>query len=223
MQLAASAPPVTVADPPSARPVGTARLAVAGGSAFTFTYRDNIEALEQAGAELVPFDPLHDATLPEAVDGLVVGGGFPELFGEGLAANRSLLADVAARVSAGLPTWAECGGLLWLARSLDGQPMAGVVEADAVLTPRLTLGYRTATVARTNPVAPVGAALRGHEFHYSTVAPAGDALELSSRFHAGRGGYATATLLASYLHVHLGGDPRPAERFVATAGGCRPT
>jgi cobyrinic acid a,c-diamide synthase len=217
LRLARSAPSINVGDPPTARRAGRARIAVAGGRAFTFTYRDNLEALEQAGAEIVPFDPLHDAALPDAIDGLVVGGGFPELFGEALAANRPLQVDAARRVRAGLATWAECGGLLWLARSLDGRPMAGVVDADATLTTRLTLGYRTATAARCNPLAPAGAVLRGHEFHYSMVAPAGDALELSSRFHSSRAGYATPTLLASYLHVHLGGDPRPAERFVATA------
>jgi cobyrinic acid a,c-diamide synthase len=217
LRLAESAPNINVGDPPAARPAGRARIAVAGGRAFTFTYRDNIEALEQAGAEIVPFDPLHDVALPGAIDGLVVGGGFPELFGEALAANRPLQVDTARRVRAGLATWAECGGLLWLARSLDGRPMAGVVDADATLTTRLTLGYRTATVARRNPLAPAGAVLRGHEFHYSTVAPAGDALELSSRFQSAQAGHATPTLLASYLHLHLGGDPRPAERFVATA------
>jgi cobyrinic acid a,c-diamide synthase len=221
--LAAAAPARTVAEPPVARRIGRARIAVAGGPAFTFTYRDNIEALEQAGAEVIPFDPLHDAELPDGIDGLIVGGGFPELFGEALSANRPLLADVAARVGAGLATWAECGGLLWLARSLDGHRLAGVVAADATLTGRLTLGYRTATVTRTNPVAPAGAVLRGHEFHYSTVEPAGDALALSSRFHSGRAGHATPTVLASYLHLHLGGDPGPAERFVATARGCCPT
>jgi cobyrinic acid a,c-diamide synthase len=217
LRLARSAPSINVGDPPAARPAGRARIAVAGGRAFTFTYRDNIEALEQAGAEIVPFDPLHDGALPDAVDGLIVGGGFPELYGEALAANRPLLVDAARRVRGGLATWAECGGLLWLARSLDGRPMAGVVDADATLTTRLTLGYRTATVARRNPLAPAGAVLRGHEFHYSTVAPAGDAVELSSRFQSAHAGHATPTLLASYLHLHLGGDPRPAERFVATA------
>ena len=108
---------------PAAAPVaGRPRLALAAGPAFTFTYRDNVEALEAAGAELVPFDPLADAALPPAVDGLVVGGGFPEVYGEALAANEPLLADVRRRVGGGLPTWAECGGLLWLSRSLDGRP-----------------------------------------------------------------------------------------------------
>jgi cobyrinic acid a,c-diamide synthase len=82
---------------------------------------------------------------------------------------------------------------------------------------RLRLGYRTALVRADNPVAPAGAELRGHEFHHSTVEPIGDALDLRGRFGASPGGFASPTLLASYLHLHLGGDPSPAERFVATA------
>jgi cobyrinic acid a,c-diamide synthase len=214
MTLAAGAPGRTVAPARSARRSGRARVAVAGGPAFTFTYRDNVEALEEAGAELVPIDPVHEPALPPAVDGLVVGGGFPELYGEALAANRPLLADVRRRVTGGLPTWAECGGLLWLSRRLDGRPMAGVVEAEAAMTDRLTLGYREATVRRDTPIAPAGTALRGHEFHYSQLSPAGDGLELRARFGAGLEGYATPTLLATYLHLHLGADPTPAERFV---------
>jgi cobyrinic acid a,c-diamide synthase len=220
-RLAGTAPARTVAPPPRPRPVGRARLAVATGPAFTFTYRDNVEALEQAGAEIVPFDPVHDPHLPEAVDGLVVGGGFPEIYGEALAANTPLLAEVRTRVTAGLATWAECGGLLWLARSLDGRPMAGVVAADATMTSRLTLGYRRAAVHRDTPVAPAGAVVRGHEFHYSRTNPPGDALHLTARFGAGPEGHATPRLLATYLHLHLGGDPTPAERFVARAAAAR--
>jgi cobyrinic acid a,c-diamide synthase len=216
-RLAATAPARAVADPPAARPVGgRPRLALAAGPAFTFTYQDNVEALEAAGAEIVPFDPLADAALPPAVDGLVVGGGFPEMYGDALAANEPLLADVHRWVAGGLPTWAECGGLLWLGRSLDGRPMARVIAADATMTTRLTLGYREATVQRANPVADAGTRLRGHEFHYSRVTPAGDALQLTSRFGSGPEGHASPTLLATYLHQHLGADPRPAERFVQT-------
>jgi cobyrinic acid a,c-diamide synthase len=217
VRLASSAPRREVPSPPAANPSGRARLAMAAGPAFTFTYRDNVEALEAAGAEVVPFDPVRDEALPEGVDGLVVGGGFPEIHGEALAANTPLLAEVGRRVRDGLPTWAECGGLLWLARHLDGRPMAGVIEADATMTGRLTLGYRTAVTQVDTPIAPAGAVLRGHEFHYSQVDPTGGALALSARFGRGPGGFATPSLLASYLHLHLGADPAPAERFVALA------
>ena len=202
---------------PQPRRVGSARVAVAGGPAFSFVYADNVEALEAAGAEVVPFDPLADRPLPDGIGGLYVGGGFPEVFVEALAANEPLLADVRARVGAGLVTWAECGGLLWLARSLDGRPLAGVVPADGVMTDRLSLGYRTASVTVDNPLAAAGRVLKGHEFHYSTVAPPGDALFLEGRLGRGPGGWATPTLLASYLHLHLAGAPQVAERFVEAA------
>jgi cobyrinic acid a,c-diamide synthase len=196
------------------------RIAVAQGKAFSFSYPDNLEALEQAGAALLPFDPVHDDQLPDGAQALVAGGGFPEVFAEQLAANRPLLDDVKAKVDGGLPTWAECGGLLWLARSLDDHQMAGAIDAKASMTTRLTLGYRRATPTIDNPIAHVDSAeLRGHEFHYSTMEPAGDALELTARFGAGAAGFATPTLLASYLHLHLAARPDIAERFVSTVAG----
>jgi cobyrinic acid a,c-diamide synthase len=216
VRLAAAAPARTVGPVPLPGPAPRrTRVAVAGGAAFTFTYADTLDALTAAGAEPVPFDPLRDEALPGAIDGLLAGGGFPEVYAGELSANRPLLADVRRRVDAGLPTWAECGGLLWLGRSLDGHAMAGVLPADARMTERLTLGYRHVTAARLSPVGPAGAGFRGHEFHYSTTEPAGDALMLSSRFGERPEGWATPTLLATYVHHHPGGDPGPVGHFVA--------
>jgi cobyrinic acid a,c-diamide synthase len=215
LALARSAPPATVAEPARAGRQGHAVVAVAGGAAFSFTYPDNMEALSDAGAELVAFDPLTDRHLPGGVTGLYAGGGFPEVFAARLAANRPLLDDVRREVDAGLVTWAECGGLLWLARSLDDHALAGVLPVDARMTDRLTLGYRRARLRAHSPLGPVGTDLRGHEFHYSTVDPAGEALYWSGRTGQGRAGFASDTLLASYVHVHLGADPVPAERFVS--------
>ena len=217
LALARSAPALPVDDPPAARAQGHAVVAVARGPAFSFTYPDNLEALGDAGAELVSFDPLVDDRLPQGAAGLYAGGGFPEVFAAGLAANRPLLDDVAARVGAGLVTWAECGGLLWLARSLDGHALAGVVAAEGRMTERLTLGYRRATVRAASPLGPAGTALLGHEFHYSVLDPPGDALDWSGRAGGGRCGFAGPNLVASYIHLHLGADPSPAERFVAAA------
>lgn len=216
LALARSATATAVLDVPRARARKQAgvRLAVAAGPAFSFTYPDNLELLAEAGAELVPFDPLADDALPERVDGLYAGGGFPEVFAAGLAANRPLLDDVARRVGAGLVTWAECGGLLWLARSLDGHRLAGAVPADGRMTERLTLGYRRARVRTASPLGPAGTDLRGHEFHYSTLDPPGDGLDWSGRAGRGRAGFASPTLLASYVHLHLGADPGLAEHLV---------
>jgi cobyrinic acid a,c-diamide synthase len=232
LELARSAPTVTVPDPPAARSVGggaggavgggggggRVAVAVAAGPAFSFTYPDNLELLAGAGAELLAFDPLVDARLPAGVTGLYAGGGFPEVFAAGLADNRPLLDDVRARVGAGLVTWAECGGLLWLTRSLDGHRLAGVLAAHGRMTDRLTLGYRRASVRTDSPLGPVGTELRGHEFHYSTVDPPGDALDWSGRTAGGRAGFAGPTLLASYLHLHLAARPSLAEAMVAACG-----
>ena len=219
MRLAGTAPPTTVGPVPlPSPPVGqdaAVRVAVAAGAAFTFTYTDTLDALVAAGAEPVPFDPLRDETLPAGVDGLIAGGGFPEVYAADLAANRPMLDDARRRIGGGLPTWAECGGLLWLCRTLDGRSMAGVVPADAGMTGRLTLGYRTATVTASSPIGAPGAVVRGHEFHYSTVEPAGDALLFRSRFGERPDGFATPTLLATYLHHHPGGDATAVARFVA--------
>jgi cobyrinic acid a,c-diamide synthase len=197
------------------------RIAVAGGPAFTFVYPDNLERLEEAGAELVPVDPINDAGLPEGTDGLYAGGGFPEVYAEELSGNREMLAHVSQAARAGMPVWAECGGLLWLAASLDGKPLCGVVPASGAMTQRLTLGYRTATVRTDNPVATAGTTLRGHEFHYSRLDPPGDALSVANHRQQWLEGYATASMLATYLHMHLGAEPGPAEGFVSAAAAWR--
>lgn len=217
LQIARSAPRRTTDEVTVPPPIGSCRIAVAAGPAFTFSYRDNLEALEAAGAELVPFDPISDASLPEDVDGLIVGGGFPEVYGAELGSNLELMTDARARIRAGLPTWAECGGLLWLADQLDSRPMARVIPTNASLGSRLVLGYREAELLAASPIGPAGTRVRGHEFHYSTCSPTGDALQLTSRFVNRLDGFATATLLATYLHVHAGGDPNPFGEFVRTS------
>ena len=219
LALARSAPALAVAEPAQANPQGRAVVAVAAGKAFSFTYPDNLELLAQAGAELVPFDPLVDDHLPEDATALYAGGGFPEVFAAALAANRPLLDDLRRRAAAGLVTWAECGGLLWLARSLDGHALAGVLPADGRMTDRLTLGYRRARLRSSSPLGPAGTELRGHEFHYSQLDPGGDGVDWTGRAGQGRSGFAGPTLLASYVHLHLGAAPELAERLVAATAG----
>ena len=215
-RTAADRPTGAVALPPRVVPPGReVTVAVAAGAAFTFTYADTLDALAAAGVTVAPFDPAHDPALPEGTAGVVAGGGFPEVHVADLAANAPLLAEVRDRVAAGLPTWAECGGLLWLCRSLDGTPLVGALPAEGRMTDRLTLGYRTATTtgAAGSPLGPADTQVRGHEFHYSTVEPAGDALRLSSRWGTRQEGFASPSLLATYLHVHPGGDPAPVAAF----------
>ena len=217
LDVARSAEPMAVEPVPMPQPAGSARIAVAGGKAFTFSYPDNVEALQAAGAEIVPFDPLVDEALPPDIGALVIGGGFPEVMAEQLGGNDRLRADVRARIDAGLVVWAECGGLLWLAATLDGHPMIGAVAADAAMTDRLTLGYRSATLLVDTPLGPAGTAVRGHEFHYTHLEPPGAALELTGRTGTTVGGFASDRMLASYLHIHLAGRPDLAEAFVRTA------
>ena len=189
------------------RPRSEGRVAVAAGPAFTFTYTDTVEALEAAGAETVTFDPLSDRGLPEGIDGVIIGGGFPEVHAAALADNTPLLSDLAASVQSGLPTWAECGGLLLLAEELDGHPMAGVVPARARMSGRLTLGYRRALTTCATPIGPAGTGFRGHEFHYSALDPPGRVLQLESRWGAASEAWGGPGLLATYVHHHPGGDP----------------
>lgn len=228
VRLASSAPPLVTGDVPSPRRVvppagspgrGVPRVAVASGPAFSFCYPDNLEALAAAGAEVVPFDPCTDTTLPEGTSAVLAGGGFPEMFAEALAANRPMLSSVADHHARGGVVWAECGGLLWLTRRLDHWPMAGVVEARAAMGRGRVLGYRSAVTTVESPLGPAGTEIRGHEFHYSGTDPVGDALVLTGRHGTAPGGFAGPTLLASYLHVHLAAFPHLAESFVAAALG----
>jgi cobyrinic acid a,c-diamide synthase len=213
MAIAAGAPTRRVGDVPLPEPGPPIRVGVAGGTAFTFTYADTLDAFEAAGADLVPFDPMTAPALPDHLDGLLLGGGFPEVHAAALAANEPLLQDLRSAIRGGLPTWAECGGLLLLAEELDGKTMAGVIPARAAMSNRLTLGYRRATTTVDCPIGPTGTELRGHEFHYSTLDPGGTALRLRGRFGEGFEGWADPTLLATYLHYHPGGDPGPIGAF----------
>jgi cobyrinic acid a,c-diamide synthase len=219
LRLASGASGRPVPEPPLPDPVGAARIAVAAGPAFSFCYPDNLEALAAAGAELVPFDPCVDRAVPDGCSGLLLGGGFPEVFGEQLAGNRPLLDEVRTRAGRDLAVWAECGGLLWLSRSLDGRPMAGVVDTATRMTDRLTLGYRSARTAVATPLGPADTELRGHEFHYSTASPAGAALHVEGYRGAAPQGFGGPRLLASYVHAHLGSAPDLAAAFVACALG----
>jgi cobyrinic acid a,c-diamide synthase len=197
---------------PAARPV----IAVASGAAFSFSYPEHAELLASAGADVVTVDPLADEALPPGTAALVLGGGFPEEHAAALSANQRLRAEVAALAAAGAPVAAECAGLLYLARELDGKPMCGVLGATAAMTPRLTLGYRDAIAAADSVLVPAGTAVRGHEFHRTEVSPArspAPAWRIGGRSE----GFVHGQVHASYLHLHWAGCPLPAHRIVAAA------
>jgi cobyrinic acid a,c-diamide synthase len=213
IRIASSAPANSAGPVPLPEEGPPVHVAVAAGRAFTFMYTDTVDALEAGGATITTFDPLSDAKVPDA-DGVIIGGGFPEVHAAALSDNRGLLDDLKAKAEAGTPVWAECGGLLLLARSLDGHPMAGVLPVEGSMTDRLTLGYREATTNSESLVGPAGTAFRGHEFHYSSIRPAGDSLTLRSRWGETSEGWSTGTLLATYVHHHPGGDPGLVRAFL---------
>ncbi|MBP2325469.1 cobyrinic acid a,c-diamide synthase [Kibdelosporangium banguiense] len=195
----------------ASRPV----IAVAGGAAFTFGYAEHAEMLAAAGAEVAVFDPLRDTRLPEGTKGLVLPGGFPEQHAEQLSANEALREAVAAFHG---PVHAECGGLLFLVKSLDGHPMCGVLDAEAQMTPSLSLGYRDAVAAADSPLCTEGIRWTGHEFHRTVVTPIrGEKPAWIWRDRAGsvvREGFVQRRVHASYLHTHPVANPGAIARFV---------
>ncbi|MGV9499244.1 cobyrinate a,c-diamide synthase [Streptomyces sp. NPDC003642] len=191
-------------------------VAVAGGSAFTFSYAEHTELLTAAGAEVVTFDPLRDEELPEGTAGLVIGGGFPEVYASELSANEPLRKAVAELAGSGAPVAAECAGLLYLCRELDGLPMCGVLDASARMSERLTLGYRDAVAVGDSVLAAAGTRMRGHEFHRTVVEP-GSGPEPAWGVRTPRPrveGFVQRGVHASYLHTHWASEPGVAHRFV---------
>jgi cobyrinic acid a,c-diamide synthase len=217
----AAAPWSPATRPPPPHGDTPVRVAMAAGRAFTFGYAEHDELLAAAGAEVAPFDPLTAEQLPDGTDALVVGGGFPQVYLDQLAGNTALRHQVRERAAAGMPVVAECAGLLWLGETLDRRDQCRVLPAQARMTGRLHLGYRDATALHDTPLAAAGTRVRAHEFH-RTVSdpPCGDrpAWELAD---GTRHGWASPTLLASYLHLHWAGVRGAADRLVGTARAAR--
>lgn len=204
--------------------VATVGLAV--DEAFSFYYEDNLDVLRAWGARLVPFSPLHDARLPPDLDALYIGGGFPELYAEHLAANRSMLEAIRAAAAIGMPIYGECGGLMYLSGGIVDfdrrrHPMVGLVPGwSAMKSERLTLGYREVRARRDTALLHEGQTARGHEFHWSVLEAlpsAEDAAYDIAGAPAPLEGFARGNLLASYCHLHFGSNPDLAPTFVAAA------
>ncbi len=208
--------------------IGAARIAVARDKAFCFYYQDNLDLLEALGAELEFFSPLHDSGLPENIDGLYMGGGYPEVWAETLQANPAMRRDVKNRIQNGLPAYAECGGLMYLGESItsgEGREfeMADVLPGKSRMKTALKrFGYVTVTATADNILAPKGLAILAHEYHYSEIEVAG---EVTRCFAVSKGrtgtelktwecGYQTANLLAGYPHLHFWANPEFARGFV---------
>lgn len=219
--LKLSSPPIRAQ---SFTPLGFApRIAIACDRAFNFYYQDNLDILLQLGAELVYWSPLTEA-LPDNIQGLYFGGGFPEVFAAELADNKSALKSIRQAISAKMPTIAECGGLMYLCQrivdfEMTSHSMVGVIRATATMGKRLTLGYRRATALQTSPLVTPGSVVWGHEFHRSSLS-----VEPTEPLFQMRGyddlspvvaeGWRSPSLHASYIHTHFGGNLDLPKRFI---------
>ncbi len=200
------------------------RLAIAKDAAFNFYYADNLDLLRAAGAELIEWSPLHDEKLPPDIHGLYFGGGFPEVFGEILAANQPARQAVRAAIEVGMPTYAECGGLMYLCdRIVDfndrSYPMVGIFPTTAVMGKRLTLGYRQLTVLNDTLLCDRGDRLWGHEFHRSTltnapIQPLFDLQGYESNLIFAPEGWQRYQVQAAYTHLHFGAIPNLPQKFI---------
>jgi cobyrinic acid a,c-diamide synthase len=202
------------------------RIGILRSSAFTFYYPENLEAIDRQGAEQIPVDPVNDEVLPD-LDGLYIGGGFPETHAPSLSANAAFLASLNEAAQRGLPIWAECGGLIFLSRSIQWRgrsyPMAGVFPVDMMLgqTPA-GHGYEEVVVDRPNPFVQVGAVLRGHEFHYSMPRNSGSVATIfrvkrGTGLGDGRDGLIYRNVVGCYLHLHALGSEEWAAGFLNAA------
>jgi cobyrinic acid a,c-diamide synthase len=208
-------------------------IAVARDEAFHFTYPENVELLEAAGAEVAFFSPLHDDRLPPRTVGIMLSGGFPELYASALSGNGALHAALRDAHDGQMPIYAECGGLMYLTEAIIDEQgrehaMVGLLPGRSTMSGRLTLGYRLGRAARDSWLFKAGEAVRGHEFHYSSWVdrPAGlsAALHLASRdgtLSDTPEGVCQQSLWASYVHLHFDGLPELPSRFVAACRSWR--
>ena len=205
------------------------RLGVARDEAFCFYYQDNLDLLTHFGAELCFFSPVRDSNLPANVSGLYLGGGYPELYARKLAENEGLRREILAAAQRGMPIFAECGGFMYLARSIEVEgrnyPMVQFYPFSTRMLPqRKALGYREVVLKEDSLLGPKGLKARGHEFHYSELVgdpeEVPDLFQLSSRkgIEVGTDGFKFDNALAGYIHLHFGSNPAMAAHFV---GSCK--
>ena len=202
------------------------RIGVARDEAFCFCYQDNIELLEQAGAEIIYISPLHDEQLPAGMQGLYLPGGYPELYAAGLNKNNKMREAIFSFCTSEKPVYAECGGFLYLLQAITDQggirhAMAGLFPAEAKMLPRLhRLGYVEAEAQAACPFLAAGEKIRGHEFHYSAISSMpNNIMRTYSVFRrrdqaAFSEGYRIHNTLGSYMHLHFASNPDFAKDFV---------
>ncbi|MCC0176364.1 cobyrinate a,c-diamide synthase [Waterburya agarophytonicola K14] len=200
------------------------KIAVAKDAAFNFYYQDNLDILTQLGAELINWSPMNDENIPDGIQGLYFGGGFPEVFASQLAENKNVLQQLRTIILGGIPTYAECGGLMYLCQQLIDlarrrRSMVGIIPTTVVMEAKLTLGYRKAIALQDSPLISPGQTITGHEFHRSQLKtlPVKPQWQLQS-FHKSSPqlteGWQINRVHASYLHLHWGEAQHLAQRFL---------
>ncbi len=215
LELAGAAPEVDYDPLPLPPPGEKVRVAVARDAAFCFYYADSLDLLRLLGAELVPFSPMADRALPEEIDGLYLGGGYPELHTGALRGNRAMLRAVKAAVAEGLPVIAECGGFMYLTEAIGEAPMAGALPGRCFDAGRLTrFGYIRLQAERDNLLCPAGESIPAHEFHHWDCTASGtDFLAEKPGGRAWKAAVGTQTLYAGFPHFHFYANPAFAQRF----------
>lgn len=221
LALAAEAPSLRWNPPALPERGSPVRIAVAMDKAFCFYYEDNLQLLRDLGAELVPFSPMTDAALPERVQGLYLGGGYPEVHAQALAGNESMRHSIRTALEGGLPCIAECGGFLYLQETLDGQPMVGYLPGEGYRTPKLVrFGYANLTPNRDSMLLKRGETLPVHEFHYYDVTNPGDGFTARKKTGAAwQCGVVSPCLYAGFPHIHFYAMPQTATRFLDCCRG----
>jgi cobyrinic acid a,c-diamide synthase len=208
------------------------RIGVARDRAFSFYYEDNLHLLRRQGAEIIPFSPIADKALPPNLDGLYLGGGYPELYARELSENTPMLDQIRAFIRAGGHVYAECGGLLYLSQQLvttggETYPFLGALPITMEMTGKLVdFGYVTVTLTQDCLLGPRGATIRGHSFHYSRIRSRSEIstcyqVKFSLSGTQQQEGFTCGNVLASYVHLHFEANPAVAQHFTATLRGAR--
>lgn len=227
LELAKSAPEITLSSYKKEKAVHQkVKIGIAEDKAFCFYYAENLELLQSLGCEFIPFSPLSDACLPHGINGLILGGGYPELYAKQLSENTSMLSSVKQALKNGLPCLAECGGFLYLHRTIESEdggiyPMAGIINAEAYRTERLQrFGYITLDTENTGNAFYTGKAIRGHEFHYWDSTDTGTSMIAENTSgKKWRCMHTTGTVCAGFPHLYYQSNPRFAARFVSLCRG----
>jgi cobyrinic acid a,c-diamide synthase len=225
-EIALSAPPLRHRETQEREGGGAkVRVGLAVDEAFSFYYEDAIDLLRRNGAEIIGFSPLHDSALPDGLNGIYIGGGFPESFSAQLEHNGPMRTSMRKKLEDGIPAFAECGGLMYLTNSIadlsgSRRSMVGIFEAETIMTRRLTLGYTLASATNDSIISREGDSLRGHEYHFSQIQSIPNDASFAYELTRGNGisnhleGWQAHNTLGCYSHIHMCSSPRSATRFV---------